>query len=80
MAWQDVAGEIVLLHIDGHELLGLNAVGGLIWQLIDGAQSIDQIALAVAREFEVSHEVAATDVRSFVAELLAMGALTLPAR
>jgi hypothetical protein len=76
MAWQTVEGETVLLNIDGRELLGLNAVGARVWDLCTGA-TIDEIAAAVAHEFDVSGERAGADVRQFVAQLVAAGALTL---
>ena len=76
MAWQTVDGEMVLLHIDGRELLGLNDVGARVWELADGEHTISQIAAAVCAEFLVDPDVALDDVRRFVAELLALGALT----
>src|SRR5207245_1404863 len=80
MAWQTVDGELVLLHVDGRELLGLNAVGALVWELADGAHSVDAIAVEVSRAFEVDRAQAEADVRQFVADLVGMGALVLGPR
>jgi hypothetical protein len=79
MAWQDVGGEMVLLNIDGKELMGLNAVAARIWDLADGAHTVDQIVTAVQSEFAVAVEIAATDVRAFIAELVSLGAITFAA-
>ena len=77
MAWQVVDGEMVLLDIEGRELLGLNEVGARVWDLADGTRTIAEIASVVEREFEVGPEEAAADVERFVAELASRGALTL---
>lgn len=77
MAWQVVDGEMVLLDVDGRELLGLNEVGARIWELADGTRTVAEIAAVVEREFEVGIEEAAADVRSFVDEMVSKGALTL---
>jgi hypothetical protein len=76
MAWQTIDGETVLLNIDGRELLGLNAVGARVWDLADGEHTVAQMADVVTAEFTVGRDEALADVRQFVAELLALGALT----
>jgi len=77
MAWQTVDGELVLLNIDGRELLGLNEVGARIWELADGEHDLAAIAAALTAEFEVSAEEATAEVERFVAELEAAGALVV---
>ena len=51
----------------------MNAVGAVIWQRIDGAASVDDLAHAVVREFAVDPAVASQDVAEFVASLSARG-------
>ena len=77
MAWLTIDGELVLLNIEGRELLGLNAVGARIWELADGEHDVAAIAAALAEEFEVGAEEAAGEVARFVAELEAAGALVV---
>ncbi len=77
MAWQVVDGEMVLLDIDGRELLGLNEVGARVWGLADGTLTVAEISAIVEREFEVGIEEAIADVRRFVDELASRGAITL---
>ena len=77
VAWQTVDGETVLLRHKEKELLGLNEVGGRIWEMSDGASSIDQMIAVIATAYRVSAEAARNDVQVFVRELLALGALDL---
>jgi coenzyme PQQ synthesis protein D (PqqD) len=76
MAWQVIDGEMVLLDIDGRELLGLNEVGARVWELADGTRTVAEIIAAVEREFDVGIDEAAADVRRFVDELASCGAVT----
>src|SRR5262245_33321722 len=77
VAWQTVDGETVLLRHKEKELLGFNEVGGRIWEMSDGASSIDQMVAAIVAAYRVSAEAAREDVQVFVRELLALGALEL---
>jgi len=76
MAWQTVDGETVLLHIDGKELLGLNAVGARVWALCDGAHATQAIIDVIAAEFAADRSEVAVDVQRFLDELDGLGALT----
>lgn len=53
----------------------LNEVGAVIWRYCDGTHDEPEIARRVSTEYEVSAEVAARDVREFIAELEAGGFL-----
>ena len=79
VAWQTVDGETVLLRHKEKELLGFNEVGGRIWEMSDGASSIDQMVATIVAAYRVSAEAARDDVQVFVRELLALGALELRA-
>jgi hypothetical protein len=80
MAWQTIDGELVLLNIDGRELLGVNEVGARIWELADGQHDLAAIAAVISGEFEVTAEEAASEVERFVAELERAGALVTDAK
>ena len=75
-AWRLIEGEAVILAMDTKVFRGLNAVGSRVWELIDGRRSVEDLAAAIAREFEVTPDVAARDVSAFVGELLAKGLVT----
>ena len=80
MAWQRVDGELVLLAIEGKQLMGLNEVGARIWDLIDDERDLHAIAARIAEEFLVDSETASRDVEAFVAELVRRGAVVLHER
>ena len=69
-AWRVIEGEAVILSLDTKVFRGLNAVGSRVWELIDGRRTVDEIVTQIVGEFEVTPEVAARDVGTFVAELL----------
>ena len=75
MAWRSIAGEMVLLNVEGKELFGLNRVGARVWELLDGNRTLEEIAEAIAKDFGVPRGRAEGDVRAFLAELLEAGAL-----
>jgi hypothetical protein len=68
-AWQKIEGEMVVLQADAGELIGLNPVGARVWELIDGARTVEEIIAAVAAEFRVAPDRVAPDVEAFLAEL-----------
>lgn len=68
-----IEGEAVILSMDTKVLRGLNPVGSRVWELIDGARSVAEIARLIAGEFDATPEQAEADVRRFVDELLAQG-------
>jgi hypothetical protein len=73
-----VAGETIVVPItagvgDLDSIYTLNEVGAAIWQRIDGTTTLDQIAAALTREFEVAAEQARSDLLEFVTSLAAVG-------
>ena len=77
VAWQTIGGELVLLRVEGRELLGVNDVGTRIWELADGDRSVAQIARGLTVEFDVDEEKAVSDAWAFVSELVELGAIEL---
>lgn len=69
-----IDGQALVVVLDDRRLHALNLVGSRVWELCDG-RSVEAIATTLATEFEVEPEVALADVRRFVAELRAAGAL-----
>lgn len=71
---RNVAGETIIVPIknrrgDLHSIFTLNAVGSVIWDLIDGRKSISEIAEAVSQTHEVTVEVAEKDTTEFLSAL-----------
>ena len=71
-----IDGKAVVITIDQNQLHVLNAVGPRVWELADG-RSFEQMVADIVREFEVEPDRARLDVRQFVEQLLALGALQL---
>jgi Coenzyme PQQ synthesis protein D (PqqD) len=77
VAWQTIDGETVVLDMRSRELLGLNGVGGRVWNLLDGVRSVAAVSSAVAADFAQPEERVGADVRDFLAALLASGLIVL---
>jgi hypothetical protein len=58
-------------------LFTLNGVGTFVWQALDGAHSLGEIAGAVAGAFEVDPVRALADIAAFAADLERAGCATL---
>jgi Coenzyme PQQ synthesis protein D (PqqD) len=72
-----VDGEALVMVIDRRELHRLSAVGTRVFELCDGASTVDAIVAAIVREFEVEPDVARSDIEQFLTQLSAAGALAL---
>ena len=73
-----IADDVIIVPVRGgvgdlESIFTLNAVGASIWKLIDGRTSLQALAVALSREYEVSEASAAADVQEFVQLLLSKG-------
>ncbi len=78
---REIAGETLLVPLsdsraDMSHVFALNPVAAHIWQALDGATSVADIAAAVQRQFDVDPERAERDVLAFVGELAAADLLS----
>ena len=71
VVWREIEGEVVILTADGHQIHTLNKVGSAIWELIDGTRNIKELISLICKRFDVSFEVAQTDVLEFAEQLVA---------
>jgi hypothetical protein len=74
-----IADELILVPIrqrvgDLQSIYTLSPVAAQIWEWLDGTNSIETIAQRLTEEFDVSTEVATTDVVKFLDELNRIGA------
>jgi len=67
--WRELDGEAILLNPKEGCSYNLNIVGTLIWKLLDGEHSIDDIAKAICECYEVEHDQALQDMRQLLNEL-----------
>jgi hypothetical protein len=75
LAWQEVAGELVVLDLDGMVLRGLNRSGGRAFQLMDGHRTLAEIAEALAARHGIAVGRALEDLVGFATGLLRRGLL-----
>lgn len=78
--FRDVADECVLVPIarraaELSSIYSLSEVGGFVWHRLDGAHDFGALTEEVVHEFDVTREVAEADLREFLAELEAIGAV-----
>lgn len=67
--FQILAGEAVIVVPHRREIHRLNEVGTFLWTQLGKERTIDELAEAVAEEFEVEAARAREDVERFVKEL-----------
>lgn len=77
-ALREIAGEALLIPLPSKSntfngLIILNATGRLIWELLERETSLDSLASAVAKQFDIDLNTARADVDVFIGELRAMG-------
>ena len=68
--WQTVEDKVVLIDNREMELFHLNEVGALVWDLMDGARTYEEIEENVASEFDAPLKQIQKDVSDFVKKLL----------
>ena len=56
-------------------MITLNATGAFLWELLETEQTVDTLVSAILDRYEVSEELARTDVEAFVAKLSPIGAI-----
>ena len=76
-----IEDEVILVPIrqnvaDLESIYTLNEVGAHIWEQIDGQRTTAEILALTVEEFEVSEEEAQRDLREFIQQLSAIGAIT----
>jgi hypothetical protein len=73
-----IAGETIIVPVSGtvanlDAVYTLNEVGSFVWQRLDGDRSAREMAVAVAREYDVAVEEAIRDVEELFGALEAAG-------
>ena len=72
-----IDGQALIIDPSTNVIKLLNAVGTRIWDLIDGERTGNEILQNIIDEYEVSSEIAKTDLVKFLQELLAGNIITL---
>lgn len=79
---RNIDGETIIVPIEGHVgdldcIYTLNEVGSVIWQLLDGSSTIDEIAAEICNQFEVTLEEARQDLAELVDSLQEAGLIRI---
>ena len=59
-------------------IYNFNRTGSLIWKLLETPRSMNELVTEVAQEFDVDRERAASDVKNFVDEMVAVCLVEVP--
>ncbi len=70
VSWRRVENEAVVLDLNSSDYFSLNETGLLIWEKIGEGSNLEELAEAVAAEYDVEEKAAKTDVKKLVDELL----------
>lgn len=74
--WREVDDGTVLVSPETGDIRVLNEVGGTIWQLIDGENSVAEIEARLQEQFDVPTTSLREDLYSFLTELSQRNLLT----
>lgn len=71
VVYTQVDEDIVLMSPNNGEYHGLNAVGALIWKLLESsAMTFQELVNYITDHYEIDADVAATDVLNFLEEMI----------
>ncbi len=63
-------GEAIIINLSNGVYYSMDKVGGLIWELIDGRYSLEEMVTALCARYDVSAEKAKSDVERLLGELV----------
>ena len=75
---RDEGDETLLFDPANGAIHSLNATARRIWELCDGARSVDEIARALAAEYDLTDDQIRHDVAALVAEMRTLGLILTP--
>lgn len=75
--FKELAGEMVLLHVNTGMYFGLDPVGTRMWQLIKEHRQLQDVLPLLLQEFEVEEEQCRADLLQFISTLCSHGLLEL---
>lgn len=74
--WRRMEDGVVLVTPEAGRVRVLNEVGSVIWRLIDGRKSLEEIQAELVKKYEVTPEQARNDLHDFMHELTARNLIT----
>jgi Coenzyme PQQ synthesis protein D (PqqD) len=65
-----IDGEAIIINLANGMYYSMDKVGALIWEMLEGEHSLEEVVTAVAARYDVSREQAQADVERLATELL----------
>jgi hypothetical protein len=65
-----IDGEAIIINLANGIYYSMDKVGGLIWEMLAGAHSLEEVTTAIIARYDVSREQAQADVERLAAELV----------
>jgi len=62
--------EWVILNTDKFTVTKINEIGGFCWSLLEQSQTVDTLAQAIRKEYEVMDDTLEEDLHNFLSDLL----------
>lgn len=76
---QPVDDELVMMHLESSQYLGLNPMGRRIWDMMESPISVQAICQQLVTEFDVEMAVCEREVLAFLSDLHESQVVELPA-
>ena len=73
VSFTELDGEIVCLNLEAGQYVGMRDVGQAIWEQLDRPRALDDLVHHVTAAYDVEPDAAASDIRSFLLELVEAG-------
>ena len=73
---RELDGEVLILDLKTSLYFGMTGTAARIWQLLEAGHPQDDIVGTLAREYNAPRDAIASDVESFLADLIARGLVT----
>ena len=75
----EVGDEVVIMHVESGQYLGLNSSGARIWNLVQEPRKVSEIRDVIVKEYDVEPDRCQDDVLALLRQLAARGLLELVA-
>ncbi len=69
--WNSVKGDVYIAK--GEEAFKIDEIGQIVWNMIDGKTTLEDIIKAIVNKYEVDYNRVVLDVKSFCDDLLTQG-------
>jgi hypothetical protein len=71
--WTELDGQVVLLNLESGRYFEVNALGSVIWRLLEEPHSVPDIVEHVVSRYRVDRERCESDLLTFLGDLSAAG-------